>query len=108
MTEPGDVIDLIHALGYLYLRHGQPHRAVVLLIIGAQAAPERADLLRTLAAALIEAEMGAQADDVLTRLCSLDAAIAAHPMLRLMRARALWLTGRAEQARALFQGREAA
>ena len=98
-----DAIDLMHCLGYIYLRHGQPYRAVVLLIVAGQAAPERADILRTLAASLIEAGMGEQARDVLARLCVLSPETAGHPMMRRLQARALLLCGRAEEARAMFR-----
>ena len=99
-----DAIDLVHCLGYIYLRHGQPYRAVVLLIVAAQAEPERPELLRTLAGALIAARMGPQALDVLDRLAALQPEEAGHPMMRLMRARALLLVGRADEARAVFRG----
>ena len=94
-----DAIDLMHCLGYIYLRHGQPYRAVVLLIVAGQAAPERADILRTLAAALIESGMGEQALDVLARLTH----VAPHRMIHLMRARALLLAGRKDEARHAFR-----
>ena len=97
-----DVIDLIHCMGFIYLRHGQPYRAVVLLIVAGQAAPERADVLRTLAAALVEAGMGEQALDVIGRLAVLEPGQAGHPMMRRLHARALLAAGRAEEARAVF------
>lgn len=97
-----DVIDLVHCLGFVYLRHGQPYRAVVLLIVAGQAAPERVDVLRTLCAALIEAGMGGQALDVVSRLAALEPDQADHPMMRRMHARALLAAGRADEARATF------
>lgn len=99
-----DAIDLVHCLGYIYLRHGQPYRAVVLLIVAAQAEPDRPELLRTLCGALIASRMGGQALDVLDRLALLQPEDADHPMMRLMRARALLLVGRADEARAIFRG----
>jgi type III secretion protein Y len=101
-----DVIDLVHCLGFIYLRHGQPYRAVVLLIVAAQAAPERIDLLRTLCGALIAAKMGAQALEVLGRLSRLAPGSEQHPMMRLMRARALLLLGRDADARSAFRAGE--
>jgi type III secretion protein Y len=98
-----DAIDLVHCLGFIYLRHGQPYRAVVLLIVAAQAEPDRADILRTLCGALIAAGMGSQALDVLDRLAALQPEDAQHPMMRLMRGRALLLLGRGEEARAAFR-----
>lgn len=98
-----DVIDLMHCLGFLYLRHGQPYRAVVLLIVAGQAAPERTDILRTLAASLIESGMGEQALDVITRLSAMSPELADHPMICRLQARALLLCGRVAEARAAFQ-----
>lgn len=95
--------DLLHCLGFTYLRHGQAKRAAVLLMVAGRAAPERPNLLRTLAAALVEAGMGDRAVGVLDRLAQLDPASADHPMARLLRARALLLQGQAEQARRMFR-----
>jgi len=98
-----DAIDLVHCLGFIYLRHGQPYRAVVLLIVAAQTEPNRPEVLRTLCAALIAAGMGRQALDVIDRLAALQPEQAQHPMMRLMRGRALLLLGRTEEARAAFR-----
>jgi type III secretion protein Y len=98
-----DAIDLVHCLGFIYLRHGQPYRAVVLLIVAAQAEPDRPEILRTLCGALIAAGMGSQALEVLDRLATLQPEHAEHPMMRLMRGRALLLLGRTEEARAAFR-----
>ncbi len=107
-----DIVDLIHCLGFIYLRHGQPYRAVVLLIVAAQTAPDRTDVLRTLCGALVAAKMGEQALDVIGRLSQLEPELAQHPMMRLMHGRALLLLGRNTEARAVFRsqqpGREAA
>lgn len=104
MTDPtDDAVDLVHCLGYIYLRHGQPHRAVIMLIVAAQEQPDRPEILRTLCAALIAARMGQQALGVLERLESLVPDQVQHPMMRLLRARALLLVGRSEVARAAFR-----
>jgi type III secretion protein Y len=103
MIAPQDeAIDLIHCLGFIYLRHGQPYRAVVLLIVAGEAAPERADILRTLCLALIDAGMGDQALEVIEKLTVLAPNMAAHRMMQLMRARALLLVGRSDDARHCF------
>ena len=99
-----EIVDLLHCLGFIYLRHGQPYRAVVLLIVAAQADPDRIDVLRTLAASLIAAKMGQQAIDVLDRLVHLAPGSGDLPMMRLMRARALLLLGRDAEAYAAFRG----
>jgi type III secretion protein Y len=98
-----DAVDLVHCLGFIYLRHGQPYRAVVMLIVAAQAQPDRPEILRTLCGGLIAARMGQQALDVLDRLDMLTPEHTQHPMMRLMRARALLLLGRTEEARAAFR-----
>ena len=98
-----DAVDLMHCLGFIYLRHGQPYRAVVMLIVAAQEQPNRPEILRTLCAALIAARMGQQALDILDKLDALVPEQAQHPMIRLMRARALLLLGRTEEARIVFR-----
>ena len=98
------VADLLHCLGYVYLRHGQAKRAAVLLMVAGRAVPGRPEILRTLAAALVEAGMGDRAEKVLDLLAQLDPAGAGHPMARLLRARALLLRGQTEQARRVFNG----
>lgn len=100
-----EAIDLLHCVGFLYLRHGQPYRAVVLLIVAAQTAPERTDLLRTLAGALVAARLGDQALGVLDRLWALAPEDAADPMFLLLRSRALLLLGRRDEAVEAFRGR---
>ena len=103
-TASDQVVDLLHCLGFIYLRHGQHHRAVVLLILAAQSeVSARPEVLRTLCAALIAAGMGRQALEIVDRLAALDPEGAAHPMMRLMHARALLLLGRADEARAVFR-----
>jgi hypothetical protein len=47
--------------------------------------------------------MGEQALDVIVRLSAMQPALGEHPMMRRLRARALLLTGRAEEARAAFR-----
>ncbi len=98
-----EVIDLLHCLGFVYLRHGQATRAVVLLMLASRAAPDRADVLRTLAAAMIGAGLGAQAMVIVDRICAIEPEGAGHPMIALMRARALLLQQRGEEARIVFR-----
>jgi type III secretion protein Y len=98
-----DTVDLLHCLGFLYLRHGQARRSAVLLMVAARSAPDRPDILRTLAAALIATGIGDSALGVLDRLEALEPGAGAHRMMRLMRARALRLLGRGDEARAVFR-----
>lgn len=103
-TVTPQVADLLHCLGFVYLRHGQARRAAVLLMVAGRALPDRPAILRTLAAALVEAGLGERAAPVLDRLVALEPAEAAHPMVRLLRARALLQQGHVEQARQVFEG----
>ncbi len=108
-TASDQVVDLLHCLGFIYLRHGQHQRAVVLLILAAQSgASARPEVLRTLCAALIAAGMGRQALEIVDRLAALEPDGGAHPMMRLMHARALLLLGRGDEARAVFRAAPAA
>ena len=95
---------MLHCLGFVYLRHGQARRAAVLLMVAARAGAERTGILRTLAAALVEAGLGEQAVPVLDRLAALEPNEAGHPMMRLLRARALLLQGQVDAARRVFDG----
>lgn len=99
-----EAVDLLHSLGYVYLRHGQPQRAIVLLILAAQEEPMRLPVLRTLAAALIAARLGPQALNVLEQLASLHPPEVTQRIWHVMRARALLLDGREAEARAAFNG----
>ena len=103
---PPAVIDLLHCLGYIYLRHGQGARATVLLMVAAREAPDRVGILRTLSAALIAAGLGERALAVLDQIEAMEPDSATHRMMRLMRARALLLQGRKEEARRIFEGGE--
>lgn len=102
-TLPPALVDLLHCLGFIYLRHGQPRRAVVLLLLAADAASDRPEVLRTLCAAMVAAGLGEQALELLDSLVALDPGSEGHKMMRLMRARALLLVGRAEEARRIFR-----
>ena len=97
------VADLLHCLGFVYLRHGQARRAAVLLMVAGRASPDRPAILRTLATALVEAGLGERAAQVLDRLAVLEPDEAGHPMVRLLRARALLQQGQTEQARRVFE-----
>lgn len=95
---------VLHCLGQVYLRQGQPHRAAVLLMVAAREAPGSAPVLRALAAALIACGLGRPAVDALSGAEALDPEGAAHPMGRLLRARALLADGRRSEARLVFRG----
>jgi type III secretion protein Y len=98
---PADVVELLHCLGYVYLRHGQSRRAVVLLLIAASSGA-KPPLLAALALALIESGMGEAALDVLDRVTQIDPGFGADGRIAVLRARALLADGQHEAARSAF------
>lgn len=102
MSDPdGDAAQLLHTLGYLNMRSGQPRRALAFLLLAHRIHPHDAGILLTLAAGFIANEAGERALGVVDRLQELEggASIAGT----LLRARALWLTGSREEARRCFR-----
>jgi hypothetical protein len=74
----------------------------VLLIVASHAAPHRTDVLVTLAASMISVQLGDQAMTVLDRIESIDLALSQQPLLQRLRARALLILGRVDEARAVI------
>lgn len=89
-------VQLLHALGYLYCRHGQVKRALVLLLLAGRLAPRDEGLLRTLAYAFICDGAGLSALRVLDHLGTLSGG---DRRIELLRSRALWLAGKEAEAR---------
>lgn len=100
MNRTRDSADLLHALGYLYLKAGRGQRALVLLLLANQIAPDNAGILRTLTAALIENGSSQRALAALNRLAVLEPE--GTQAATLLRARALWMMGDQEAARGCF------
>ncbi len=98
-----DQQDLLQALAFLYLRHGQNRRALTLILLAARHAPEDIGVLRTLAYAFIANDAPEEALDVIERLETLDFAGGADQMRRLLKARALLHAGRRVEAKAVFR-----
>ncbi|MEM7042028.1 MAG: hypothetical protein AAF543_04370 [Pseudomonadota bacterium] len=98
-----DQQDLLQALAYLYLRHGQNRRALTLILLAARAAPDDVGILRTLAYAFVANDAPEEALDVIERLETLDFASGAEQIRRLLKARALLHAGRRVEAKAVFR-----
>ena len=93
--------DLLHVLGYLYLRYGQHRRALALIQLAAAAAPDDPGVMKSLALALI---MNNEADDALEVIRTVEAGrLAPAPELRLLESRALLLKGETAAARRCFR-----
>jgi type III secretion protein Y len=98
-----DQRDLLHALAYLYLRHGQNRRALTLALLAARDAPDDVGVLRTLAYAFVANDAPEEALEVIERLEKLDFAGGAGQIHRLLKARALLHAGRRVEAKAVFR-----
>ncbi|MDP9837199.1 type III secretion protein Y [Neorhizobium huautlense] len=94
-----DAAELMHALGYIYMRSGQKGRGLVFLLIANRIEPEDPGILRSLAAALIENGAGERALGALDRLMEVDA----DPSSHLLRARAFWVLDDKPQAYRCFR-----
>lgn len=94
-----DSAELMHSLGYIYMRSGQKGRGLVFLLIANRIEPEDPGILRTLAAALIENGAGERALGALEKLMEIDSDPSAH----LLRARAFWVLGDKPQAYRSFR-----
>lgn len=95
--------DLLQALAFLYLRHGQNRRALTLILMAARDAPDDVGILRTLAYAFVANDAPEEALDVIERLEKLDFAGGADQIRRLLKARALLHAGRRVEAKAVFR-----
>lgn len=96
----GESAELLHSLGYLYLKAGRARRSLVLLLLANQIEPDSTGILRTLTAALIENGSSQRALTALNRLAELEPEEGGAQAL--LRARALWTLGEENEARRCF------
>jgi predicted Zn-dependent protease len=90
-------VHLLRLLGHLYIQHGQAKRGVVLLLIAARLDPGNVGVWRGLAHAFLEDGTPDRAIAAIKRLRQMEKGD--HPVLDLLMARALWLSGRPLEAR---------
>ena len=95
-----DSVELLKGLGDLYRRGGQPQRALVMLLIAVQLAPEDRALLRHLAMAFTDSGDATRALNAIDRLIALEGESTG---LLLMRSHALWRGARRDEARQCFK-----
>ncbi|MGI9505527.1 MAG: tetratricopeptide repeat protein [Geminicoccaceae bacterium] len=98
-----DQQDLLQALAFLYLRHGQQRRALTLILLAARHAPDDVGVLRTLAYAFIANDAADEALDVIERLEQMDFDSESERVRCLLKARALLHAGRRVEAKAVFR-----
>jgi hypothetical protein len=95
--------DILCALAWMNLSHGQPRQALRLLGIVRAAAPDNVQALRLLACAYTQCQRGPEALQTLDALMALDEAASRAAPVLLMRSRALKSSRREAEARATFQ-----
>ena len=95
--------EILHVLGYLYLQHAQPGRALALLLLAARDAPDDPELIETLAYAFLANGDARQAYALLERLERVDGSAPASSPRYLLLSRTLLALGHPEQARRLFK-----
>ncbi|MFK9007107.1 tetratricopeptide repeat protein [Pseudomonas pergaminensis] len=95
-----DAVQLLKGIGELYRRNGQSQRALVMLLIAVNVAPDDGVLLRSLVLAFTDSGDPARALGALDRLVVLEGESAS---LMLLRARALWYGERKDEARQCFK-----
>jgi hypothetical protein len=93
---------LLHWLGHFYLCHGQPRRALALLMLAARGSRDAA-LLAALVHALTANRLHARARQVLEWMRAGAPEAAARPVMQLLEARALLAAGDTQAARAAFR-----
>jgi type III secretion protein Y len=101
MNQIEKAVELLHALGYLYGRHGQPKRGLALLVIAARLAPDHVGVLRTLTNAFLVDGSPHRAMAVIARMRQLEGGD--HPGVMLLASHALWAIGQASEARLAFR-----
>lgn len=99
-SEEHDCVELLKGMGELYRRSGQSQRALVMLLIAVQMAPNDALLLRNLAMAFTDSGDAERALNALDRAAEREGE---SPELLLLRSRALWRGARKEEARQCFK-----
>lgn len=95
-----DAVQLLKGIGELYRRNGQSQRALVMLLIAVNVAPNDGVLLRSLVLAFTDSGDPVRALGALDRLVVLEGESAS---LMLLRARALWYGERKDEARQCFK-----
>lgn len=95
-----DAVQLLKGIGELYRRNGQSQRALVMLLIAVNVAPNDGVLLRSLVLAFTDSGDPTRALGALDRLVVLEGESAS---LMLLRARALWYGERKDEARQCFK-----
>lgn len=95
--------EILQVLGYLYLQHAQPGRALALLLLAARDTPDDPALIETLAYAFLANGDPAQAFTLLERLERLDGNVPPSSPRYLLLSRTLLALGHPEEARRMFK-----
>jgi type III secretion protein Y len=101
MSTDTNAKELLHGLGYVYSRHGQTKRALVMQLIAARITPNDPGVLRTLAHTFMLDGAPDRAIAIIQRLEAMDGAD--DPALQLLKSRVLWAAGRQAESREAFR-----
>lgn len=94
--------DLLHALGFMYLKHGHPRRALTLILLAARYDPAHEGVLRTLCYTYLKNGMPDEALVMIERLQQLTGSAAMPRPLAVLRAHALHQQGNTHEAKRAF------
>jgi len=98
-----DQQDILKALTFLYLRHGQHRRALTLILLAARRAPWDIGIMRLSAYAFLANDAPEKALEAVARLEKADPESGEEVACMLLKARALLRAGRRAEARAVFR-----
>jgi predicted Zn-dependent protease len=94
-----DQKEFLAILGYFYLQHGEPGRAMVLLRALDAVSPDDPEVLKSLSYAHLATGQHGRALDATERYMAAGGASGDAAPIQLLRARALWHLGRGAEAR---------
>lgn len=95
-------LEILHVLGAFYLRLGDPKRALALIGVAAEAAPRDLDLADVLVRCYVAMGEGEAALTHLDKLAPHLRSKADQGRFDRLRAQALWVAGRRQEARRLY------
>jgi type III secretion protein Y len=95
-------LEVLHGLGAFHLRLGNAHRALALVALAAESAPDDMDVMETMIRCYIAAGEAEAALRLLDGLALRNLGRQVDRRLEDLRSRALWTAGRREEARRLY------
>lgn len=100
--EPGQK-EALSVLGYFFIQHGRPDKALTLFKALDVLFPDDAHVLKSLSYAYMAVGEPERALDAAARYLRIDAGAGDDAAIHLIRSRALWRLGQTDEARRVFQ-----